>query len=78
MDEYELIDFQFARAETYARQFALRHFEIPDTRRFMNLKNNIFQYFRKRHLNLDYSETTNEIHLYCFTCLAWKPKFHFC
>lgn len=72
------IDIQWVRAEKYARQFAFKHFETPDTRRVVNLRNQIFEYLRKRHLNLDYSETTNEIRIYFFTCVAWKPKFHFC
>ncbi len=72
------IDIQWDRAEKYAQQFAFRHFEIPDSNRLRLLRNNIFEYFRKRDLNLDYSEATKEIKLYCFTCLAWKPKFHFC
>jgi len=72
------IDIQWDRAEKYARQFAFRHFEIPDANRSNNLRNNIFEYIRKRDLNLDYSESTIEIKQYCFTCLAWLPKFHFC
>ena len=72
------IDIQWERAENYARQFAFRHFEIPSPDRVVKLRNNIFEYLRKRDLNLEYSESNTEIKLYCFTCLAWKPKFHFC
>lgn len=72
------IDIQWDRAEKYARQFAFRYFETPDSTRYSNLRNRIFEYLRKRHLNLDYSETTDDIQIYCFQCLAWLPKFHFC
>lgn len=72
------IDIQWFRAEKYARQFAFKHFEIPDPIRMANLCHHIFEYMRKRELNLDYSESTIEIKQYCFTCLAWMPKFHFC
>lgn len=72
------IDIQWERAEKYARQFAFKYFENPDSNRLQLLRNNIFEYLRKRDLSLDYSETPNEINIYCFTCLAWMPKFHFC
>ena len=41
------IDIQWDRAEKYARQFAFRHFEIPDASRVENLRNNIFEYIRE-------------------------------
>lgn len=72
------IDIQWDRAEKYARQFAFRHFETPDSNRLKLLRNNIFEYVRKRDLNLDYSEFTLEQKQYCFNCLATLPKFHFC
>lgn len=72
------VDIQWERAEKYARQFAFKYFEIPDTRRVEKLRNNIFEYIRKRYLNLDYSESAIETKQYCFTCLEWLPKFHFC
>ena len=72
------IDVQWDRAEKYARKFAFRHFTIPDSNRLQLLRNNIFEYLRKRELSLDYSESAIETKQYCFTCLAWLPKFHFC
>jgi len=72
------IDIQWERAEKYARQFAFKYFEIPSEVRAIKLRNNIFEYIRKRDLNLDYSESAVEIKQYCFTCLAYMPKFHFC
>ncbi len=78
MDKHELIDYQYARAETYARNFAFRHFEIPDPARLNRLRINIFEYLRKRHLKADYHEIRSLPEQYCFTCLAYMPKFHFC
>lgn len=72
------IDIQWERAEKYARNFAFRQFSIPNPNRLQLLHNNIFEYFRKRDLNLDYSESPSEQNIYCFDCLAWLPKFHFC
>lgn len=72
------IDVQWERAEKYARQFAFKYFENPDSNRLQLLRNNIFEYIRKRDLNLDYSESAVEIKQYCFTCLEYMPKFHFC
>ena len=72
------IDIQWERAENYALRNSLIYFETPDIQRTRRLRNSIFEYMRKRHLNLDYSETTDDIQIYCFQCLAWLPKFHFC
>ena len=72
------IDIQWDRAEKYARQFAFKYFETPDPIRMANLCHQIFEYLRKRDLNLDYSESVVEIKQYCFKCLAYMPKFHFC
>lgn len=72
------IDIQWERAENYARRFALRHFDIPDSNRLKLLRNNIFEYIRKRDLKLDFFEQPSEESLYCFNCLAMMPKFHFC
>jgi len=72
------IDIQWDSAEKYARQFAFKYFETPSESRVIKLRNNIFEYIRKRDLNLDYSESVVEIKQYCFTCLAYMPKFHFC
>ncbi len=78
MDQHELIDYQYARAESYARQFSFRHFQIPDPNRLKLLRINIFEYMRKRDLKLDYHEIKSSPEQYCFTCLAYLPKFHFC
>ncbi len=73
------IDIQWERAVKYARQFAFRHFETPSTRRVENLRNKIFEYIRRRDLKMDYFETSEfDSEIYCFTCLAYMPKFHFC
>jgi len=78
MDKHELFDYQYAAAEKFARHFALTHFQIPDSKRLNKLRINIFEYFRKRHLNADYHEVETPSDQYCFTCLAYLPKFHFC
>lgn len=73
------IDIQWERAENYSRRFALKHFEIPDSNRLKLLRNNIFEYIRKRDLSLDYFEVSADNSTrYCFHCLAMMPKFHFC
>ncbi len=78
MDKHELFDYQFARAENYARQFAFRYFETPDSNRLKLLRINIFEYMRKRQLKADYHEIKSSADNYCFTCLAYLPNFHFC
>ncbi len=79
MSEDELIDLQWERANNYARRFALTYFESPDSNKLRLLRNNIFEYYRKRYLSLDYFEQSPDKNIiYCFHCLAYMPKFHFC
>ncbi len=73
------IDILWERAEKYARNFALRNFTDLDYRKVELLRNNIFEYYRKRDLKLDYFElSADNSSRYCFLCLAYMPKFHFC
>ncbi len=78
MNQHQLIDYQWDCAEKYARHFAFKHFEYPDPNRLKLLRRNIFDYIRKRTCGSDYHEIKSVPEQYCFACLAYLPKFHFC
>lgn len=71
------IDIQWEKSLIYAEKSAWLN-SIDSYERVLTLRNKIFEYLRKRDLNLDYHEIPTNPDYYCFVCLAYKPKFHFC
>ncbi len=71
------IDVQWEKSLIYAEKSAWLN-SISNRSNVLALRNNIFEYFRKRYLKLDYHEIKTPPEQYCFTCMAYLPKFHFC